>query len=285
MLVKDLMTRNVIVAHVPGSVRELVDIFKKYGVSGVPVVKKGTRELVGIVTRRDLVKNPSEDQIAMIMTRNPYAVSPEATIEECARIMMEKNVRRLPVVRGSELVGIISVFDLVSKALTRMNIQDPVERYMQKACPAVWEKTPLPLAFEIMRLVEKDFLLCLDESGNLTGIVTDDDMVRALREEITTEVSDISGTIDGDIWEWEKIDLTTLKYITSEKISLPNVPCENVMTKNLITVTKKTSVSKAAKIIAENKIKQLPVVDPATGKPLGVVTDRDLIRSLIRGEH
>lgn len=77
-------------------------------------------ELVGIFTERDYArkvilqgKASKETLIEEVMTEYPVTVAPEDTIEECMRLMTNKFIRHLPVVNGGELIGIISIGDVV----------------------------------------------------------------------------------------------------------------------------------------------------------------------------
>src|SRR5665647_3055696 len=110
MNVEDVMTRDVVFVEVPGSRDTALKIMKEKGITSVPVVKN--RTLVGIITRGDIFRNPEEDQIALLMSRQPVFVSPIATIEDAARIFIEKAIRRMPVVDDSQLVGFITVTDI-----------------------------------------------------------------------------------------------------------------------------------------------------------------------------
>lgn len=77
-------------------------------------------ELIGIFTERDYArkvilqgKASKETVIHEIMTGRPVTVSPEDTIEECMRLMTNKFIRHLPVVNEGELIGVISIGDVV----------------------------------------------------------------------------------------------------------------------------------------------------------------------------
>ena len=65
MKVREIMTEEVQAGSVPGAVQTVYEIFRDKKVSGIPIVKKQTGELVGVLTRSDLIKNPDEDQIAL----------------------------------------------------------------------------------------------------------------------------------------------------------------------------------------------------------------------------
>lgn len=140
MLVKDIVSEDVVYVSVPGTREKALEIIVKENVSVVPVVKEGTNKLVGILTRSDLITNPDEEQIAMLMTRDLVTAELDEPIEEVAKKMVENNVRRVPVVKGEDLAGIVTAFDIVSLALTKMDIKDPVENYMIKSVPTAWIK-------------------------------------------------------------------------------------------------------------------------------------------------
>ncbi len=98
MLVKDIMAENVYHIHVPGNRANAMELMREKNVSGLPVVKNGTKKLVGILSRSDLVKNPDEEQIALIMTRDVITASPDQDIKDAAEMMLKYNIRRVPVV-------------------------------------------------------------------------------------------------------------------------------------------------------------------------------------------
>jgi CBS domain-containing protein len=105
------MVKDVAFVSIPGSRDQVLKTLKERHVSGVPVVKGG--KLVGMVTRTDLLRNPEEDQTALLMTRDPLVVHPEDSVVEAARLLAENDIRRLPVVEDGSLVGIVSVADII----------------------------------------------------------------------------------------------------------------------------------------------------------------------------
>lgn len=86
---------------------------------GALVVRDGDA-MVGIVSERDYARkvilkarSSKETFVREIMTPSVITVSPSNTIEEAMSLMTEKKIRHLPVVDGSQLVGVISIGDLV----------------------------------------------------------------------------------------------------------------------------------------------------------------------------
>jgi len=129
ILVKDVMVQDVAFVEIPGSRDDVLKTLQDRNVSGVPVVKKG--EVVGMITRTDLLRNREEDQTALLMSREPVVVSPKSSILEACRLLIDRNIRRLPVVKGKKLVGIITVADIVRVA-EGLDIQVSIEPYLER---------------------------------------------------------------------------------------------------------------------------------------------------------
>jgi CBS domain-containing protein len=118
LLVGDAMTRGVICVDGQDTVMEAAEVMKKNDISGVIVTKKG--DGVGIVTERDIIKkvvtedkSPLKVSCASIMTSPLITIAPDATIEDAARLMRDRDVRRLVVSEKNRIVGVISEFDIV----------------------------------------------------------------------------------------------------------------------------------------------------------------------------
>ena len=94
----------------------------EHNIGAVPVLRDGA--LVGIFSERDIVtrvvaesRNPAETPIAVVMTRDPIVAEPADEIEDAVQKMMAGNFRHLPVVNAGNLLGMISIRDLLQIAL------------------------------------------------------------------------------------------------------------------------------------------------------------------------
>ncbi len=126
MYVGRRMTRNPITATPETSHSEAMKLLREYRIRRLPILDDG--KLVGIVVEKDLLSaQPSPattlsiyeiysllDQLTMksIMAKPVYTVEESCPLEEAARIMVEKKIGCLPVMRGEELVGIITETDI-----------------------------------------------------------------------------------------------------------------------------------------------------------------------------
>jgi CBS domain-containing protein len=276
MKVSDFMTTEVVSVEIPGNRDDVLKILKRTGISGVPVLKDG--KLVGIITRKDMLRKADETQLGLLMTARPATVEPDASIEEAARALMQNNVRRLPVVEDEELVGILSVADLIS-ALAQLRIKDEIKELYCSQTYALWEETPLPLVARIMEISGFEAIPILDAESRLQGIISERDLIRNSSIEDTVEVSDFSNGTDDDEWTWESIrDMHTISYGIS-KIQLPDRPVKNAMISNVISVPVNAEVSECALKMKRGRVDQLPVVN-GDKKLVAMLFDRELIRAL-----
>jgi CBS domain-containing protein len=95
-----------------------IEVMAEKNIGGLLITENG--KLVGIFTERDYArklilkgKSSKDTQIGELMTKNPFTVTPESSIEECMEMMSNRRIRHLPVVNGAELIGIISISDVV----------------------------------------------------------------------------------------------------------------------------------------------------------------------------
>ena len=278
MLVKREMSKKVVSVSVPGSREKVLDLMRKENKAVLPVVKEDDNKLVGVVTRSDLINNPDEEQIAMLMSRNLITASPDEDVTDVAKRMIENDVRRVPVVNDDgELVGIITSFDLVSQALTKLEIEDAVENYMITTVPTTWEKTPLNVAFESMKQFGLKSILALDDEAQLTGILTETDFIA--ESEIISERSEHSSTVgtEGDKWSW---DSTSVLYIEKNHLKFTDKVVSDVAVGNVEVANSKTKVSDCAKKMKTLHIEQIPVIG-VEGDLVGLVRASDLIKALV----
>jgi CBS domain-containing protein len=115
---------------------DAIQLMDEKNVGALPVVEDGT--LVGIVSERDYMRkvilkgrSSKETPVSDIMTKQPLTVNPSDSITECMRIMTEKRVRHLPVLEGSNLVGILSIGDVVNWFMSAQTATiNNLERYI-----------------------------------------------------------------------------------------------------------------------------------------------------------
>ena len=96
------------------------------------------REPVGIVSERDYARKvvlrgkiSVNTSVEDIMTEEVISIGPQITIKEAMALMTEKHVRHLPVIEGSEIIGLISIGDLVKSIITDQEFMiSQLEKYI-----------------------------------------------------------------------------------------------------------------------------------------------------------
>ncbi|MDD2615045.1 MAG: CBS domain-containing protein [Methanosarcina sp.] len=280
IFIEDIMVRDVACATLPGSRDEVLKILKNKHISGVPVLKDS--RVVGIVTRTNLLQNPEEEQLALLMTRGAITITPEADLQTAARLLLEHGIRRLPVVNDGKLVGLVTVADVVG-AIADMNIDIPIKDYVEKQVVTIYSETPLPVAARIMELAGVKAVPILDASLELVGIISDRDVIAASVIEDSVEMSDMSSGLDDDAWTWESMRDTMSIYYSVSRIKVPNLLGSDIMIKEPITATYIASVSDCARKMKRNRIDQIPVIN-SNRKLQGLLRDHDLLKPLIEIE-
>jgi len=276
--VKDVMTTDLIMVEVPGSREQVLRMFGRHEISGMPVVKAGTRKLAGIITRTDLFRNSEEEQLAMVMNTDPLTISPDEELTTAARIFFEERIHGLPVVENDEIVGVIAPSDILR--LIEKFDGDEVEKYLSPVFVPIYQGTPLPAVMKIFRITDAGALPVIDENGVLAGIVADGDLFTFSHVSESVAQSEMGIGEDEDIWSWEGIrDVMRLYYETS-KIELPPIQVKEVMVKEVVTVFRKARLSQVAQKMLDNNINQMPVMDEEN-EMMGMVCDIDLMQTLL----
>jgi CBS domain-containing protein len=112
MFAKDIMTKDVITVSPTASVRNLAMTLIKNQISGAPVAGKNGK-IIGVVSEADIVAKKGKD-VKTIMSKNIISVTEDTAVEDIARLMTTHRIKRLPVMRGQDVVGIVSRADIVS---------------------------------------------------------------------------------------------------------------------------------------------------------------------------
>ena len=118
MEVRDLMNASVVSVEPTSSAALAARLISRHNVGALPVRSEDKR-LRGMITDRDIVlrcvaaeEDPAQTMVRDIMPRNCATVSPGDDCREATRLMAAQQVRRLPVVEGGKVVGMISLGDL-----------------------------------------------------------------------------------------------------------------------------------------------------------------------------
>ncbi|MEM2386718.1 MAG: CBS domain-containing protein, partial [Candidatus Bathyarchaeia archaeon] len=115
--VEDVMVREVITIDENATVKEAAEVMNKFEIGCLIAVRKG--KAVGIITERDLLKrvvaeakDVNKTRVKDIMSSPLVVVEPNLDIEEAVKLMFQMKIKKLPVVEGKRLVGLVSLTDI-----------------------------------------------------------------------------------------------------------------------------------------------------------------------------
>ncbi|NLZ47877.1 MAG: CBS domain-containing protein [Clostridiales bacterium] len=140
MKVRDVMTRDVACVDVNDNVERAAQLMNEYNVGSVPVCENG--KVVGIITDRDITlrsvakgAESCSQTVREIMSSNPVCGSPDQDVHDAARIMSERQIRRLPIVENGRLVGMISLGDIAVEPTLKDNAEEALKSISEPCSP------------------------------------------------------------------------------------------------------------------------------------------------------
>jgi len=202
---------------------------------------------------------PLHQEIAQIMTKDVVTITPETTLYEAARIMGEKHIGSLIVMKYETAVGVITERDLLREVVEKeialekdwlaggVTIkEEKVENCMSFPLITISLKSSIKEAAQMM-IENKIRRVAVREHGKVVGIVTAADLIRCLPETPET------------MHAWFEVDY--------------------FMSRQVITADEETPVESVAKIMGEKSIGS--VIITSHGEPIGIFTERDLLTKFL----
>ncbi|HEX5403701.1 MAG TPA: CBS domain-containing protein [Pseudonocardiaceae bacterium] len=118
------------------TVSQLLVTLGEHNIGAVVVTERD--EVIGIVSERDVVRRLRERggdllsaTVGEIMTADVLTCSPEDTVDHLAEVMTERRIRHVPVLRDGELVGIVSIGDVVKSRISQLETdREQLESYI-----------------------------------------------------------------------------------------------------------------------------------------------------------
>ena len=127
LLVRDVMTKDVKVVGPDFSVHKVVAAMNKYNIGSIIVVQDD--KPVGVISERDILRmvvepclSPETITARQIMTSLVITICESASVDEVVKLMADKRVRKIPVMKKDKIVGIITYTDILSTVLSMTSI-------------------------------------------------------------------------------------------------------------------------------------------------------------------
>lgn len=271
-LVKAWMTSPVFTVTPETNLKDARRLIAEHKIRVLPVMKED--KLVGIITKRGLLRldlsvlgietwnshtDLEEGKVGDVMTLKPLTVIPDSTVPKAARVMLENKITALPVVTKGSLVGILTNSDVLRFLITgypEMSKPVYVKNCMTDEVVTVTRYTSLLESHSLMG-TKRIRSLPVVENEKLVGLVTRTDLM-------SSDPSRLASRNNQEL---------SLKILTQD--------VEKVMTREVLTIRKDVEVIEAARMMVENKIHVLPVLDEKN-KIIGILTESDLFLMMVQ---
>jgi CBS domain-containing protein len=245
--ISQIMTRNIIMIGGDDLLSEAVKLMNERNIGCVIVLKDGFVE--GIITETDLMKNVARGlkknaKVRDVMSCPVMTAEGGMSVIEATELMRVHGFRRLPVVEGGKLVGIVTETDL-AKALSSSTVWKKIQDNMSTDVLTASEKDTVVKVAELMTVKNVGCVVVKDSRQKVKGIVTEKDILK--------------------------------KILAKEKNPEKTVVSE-IMTSPAVTVSPDLSIYTAMKLMEENGFRRLPVTD--NGSLVGIVTQTDLANAM-----
>ena len=147
ILVRHAMTEAPQTAGPDMTAGDAAGLMKQLDVGVIPVAESDT--LLGLVTDRDLVlrvvatrQHPDDVRLGEIITRNPITTTPDTKLSEARDLMSQHRIRRLPVMKGDDLVGILSLGDVALADASEREVGEALENISESDSTANVSRGP-----------------------------------------------------------------------------------------------------------------------------------------------
>lgn len=135
--VKDIMETDIVTVTLKDNIFEVALKMKQHDIGFVPVVEG--KQLIGVITDRDLVirgyaeKHSGSTAVKEVMSdQQVVSVSPATSVDEAVKLMAKNQIRRLPVVEGNQLIGVVAIGDLAVRSVLEQEAGEALSEISEK---------------------------------------------------------------------------------------------------------------------------------------------------------
>lgn len=125
------MSHDIVSLNSDDSIERAAQLMKQHDIGSIPVCSNN--QVVGIVTDRDIaLRNVASGQdtqqkVGDVMSSNPVVGRPDMNVQDAARLMSEKQIRRLPIVENNSIIGMVSLGDISLEPSQQKNAENALK--------------------------------------------------------------------------------------------------------------------------------------------------------------
>jgi len=308
--VSEVMRREVVTVNPDSPITQVVELLLGKNFTAVPVID-AQRKVVGMVSDNDLLTRGGmnlslslrkamadpefvrklhesladpQRKVSEVMTAQVVTTTPDTVLGAAARLMIDKRLKRLPVVdEEGTLVGILGRLDILN-TIAAVHLPEwrpeaaaagpyaAVSDVMTREVPTLHESATIEQVFDLLVASSHKRVVVVDDHRRVAGIIADSDLIAKLSREGSPGLLEIlvSKLPIGKISDAARKDVQKLRARSAKELMTPEV----------ITVRDKMPVASALALSAEKRVKRMPVVD-GDGALVGIVGRTEMMRALL----
>lgn len=277
--------KDVVTASQSASIIEIANLMSQKDIRRIPITDPGTGKLIGIVTTMDILDffgggkkyslitdkhkgnflSAINAPIKEIMTTGVKTMTNKDTIVDAVTLMLEEDIGGFPIVNAeNKIVGMVTEGDIVKKLqklISSVEVQDVMATNLITTTPGtkIEDITKMMVRNSLRRIpIVGEDVKSNSKEEKLLGFVTASDILKYIGE--------------------HKL---FAKLFSNEADDVVNIPVEELMVTDVFSVSKYDKLSDVADVMFDKNIRGLTVVDDETGKLIGIITIRDLLKAVI----
>lgn len=266
--VAEVMTAHPVALHAGATVGDALEAMARRNISSVLVLPLPDSPEYGIVTMRDIVGNvvreeldPDAVRLEEIVTWRPVTVAATASLREAGGVMAQARVRRLPVVDGGAIIGLISDTDIFTALAPQQEWKMVRQVRKERARRRVSAAGPAHTVADLM-------------SAPVLTIAAGRSVADAVAKMVAAGISSLLVVQDGERW-----GIITKRDVVVKAVAVGRDPQElsvvDLMSSPVRTIGPETSIEACAARMAAEEVRRFPV---ESGREIaGIVSDSDIL--------
>jgi CBS domain-containing protein len=260
-IVKDVFSKGFLEVHENDTLSSCLSRFKEK-MPPVLAVLDSKGRYKGVISRRWIIRSSLAASVTKVKTlmRPAPTVTLHDPLSKVAKLMIESEIRQLPVYSGEKLLGFVTVEDVIHGAVMERWGNTRVEEIMTKKPFVIEEDESIGAVLSLFR-GEGISHVPIVRDGKLVGIVSIYDIIESI---------------------FQPRERQTSGEIVGTKVPVLSIPAKSIMVTPVITILPETKLREAAEQMHKFDISSLVVV--SKGRPVGIMTKRDFLEPLAQME-
>jgi CBS domain-containing protein len=260
-IVEDVFSKGFLEVHENDTLSSCLSLFKEETPPVLAVLDSKGR-YKGVISRKWIIRSSLDASVTKVktLTRPAPAVTLHDSLSKVAKLMIESEIKQLPVYSGEKLLGFITDEEVIHGAVMERWGNTPVEEIMTKKPYVIEEDESLGAVLSLFRS-EGISHVPIVKDGKLAGMVSIYDIIENV---------------------FQPRQVQRIGERVGEKVPVLSLPAKGIMVKPVVTVLPETKLRDAEEQIHKFNISSLVIV--SKGRPVGIITKRDFLEPLAQME-